>query len=140
VLVLDTFSGSPRCSRFDSLRTKQEYTLPEGYPEMLRRHAASLGISDQIDVWPGEFCQTFTSLERHPLQFSFAHIDANLYESTWHACNFVMPRMVSGSVVVFDDYHGPCDLGARLAIDRYLGNQQLKPIRLSGTSAYLLLS
>lgn len=137
ILMFDTFSGSPEGTKYDSLRTKREYVLPARYCDTLRRQAAALGVEEQVEIHAGEFRETFKALEERPLRFSFAHIDANLYESTWDACNFVMPRMAGGGAVVFDDYHGPCDLGARLAIDRYLAPAKRRPKRLAGNSAVL---
>jgi O-methyltransferase len=139
ILMFDTFDGSPRGSKYDSLRQAREYLLPRDYPTTLWQLAVSLGVDDQLEIHPGCFTDTFPRLANRDLRFSFAHIDANLYQSTWEACNFVIPRVAPGGVVVFDDYHGPCDLGARLAIDRYFANSKIRPARLSGTSAYLRL-
>ncbi|MGH7140303.1 MAG: TylF/MycF/NovP-related O-methyltransferase [Pirellulales bacterium] len=137
IFVLDTFSGSPPNSKYDSLRPKREYVLPPDYVATLKRQAASIGVEDRVEIHRGEFIETFKSLEKRPLQLSFAHIDANLYRSTLDACEFVIPRMSTHGFVVFDDYHGPCDLGARLAIDRYLDESKRRPLRLAGSSAFL---
>jgi hypothetical protein len=70
-------------------------------------------------------------------RFSFAHVDANIYEGTRDACAFVIPRMNAGGVVVFDDYNGLMDLGARLAIDEYLAGHGMRPQPLAECSAFL---
>lgn len=137
VLALDTFAGSPAGGAEDSLRRQAEYPLPADFVAVLRRQAETLGIAETIEIHPGLFSGTFRRLAERNLSFAFAHIDANLYQSTWEACEFVVPRMAPGGAIVFDDYHGPCDLGARLAIDRYLAPRKLRPVRLSGTSAWL---
>lgn len=137
VMILDTFSGSPAGVEIDSLRTKREYILPGGYPDLLRQQAEQLGVAGRVEIHTGTFNETFEKLATKALSFSFAHIDANLFQSTWDACRFVIPRIVSGGAVVFDDYHGPCDLGARLAIDRYFANSHARPRRLAGSSAWL---
>lgn len=140
VILFDTFRGSPAGSRHDTLRPNPEYFLPPDYPDALWRQATAMGIGDRLEVHAGIFRETFADLAHEPLRFSFAHIDANLFESTSDACAFVVPRMVPAGLVVFDDYHGPCDLGARLAIDRYFHDRSERPCRLSGNSAWLRIS
>lgn len=137
VLLLDTFSSSPRGGALDTLRTKPEYGLPDGYVPALLRQAACLGVEDRVELHQGTFRETFEKLSGDNRRFSLAHIDANLYQSTLDACRFVMPRIAAGGAVVFDDYHGPCDLGARLAIDEFLAPKSLQPRRLAGSSAVL---
>ncbi|HEX5446679.1 MAG TPA: class I SAM-dependent methyltransferase [Pirellulales bacterium] len=137
VLLLDTFRGSPGGCAFDSLRTTREYVLPEDHVGALRRQAEALGVNDRIEVHQGTFQESFERLATRDARFALAHIDANLYQSTLEACRFVIPRVAAGGAVVFDDYHGPCDLGARLAIDQFLAPAGQRPRRLAGSSAVL---
>lgn len=113
--------------------------MPESFIHSLREQAIVLGVDDRLEAHAGVFRETFERVRGSDLHFSFGHIDANLYESTLDACRFVLPRIAAGGAVVFDDYHGPCDLGARLAIDSYLAKRGLRPNRLSGSSACLWL-
>jgi O-methyltransferase len=39
-------------------------------------------------------------------KFCFAHLDMDLYVSTKQALEFIVPRLVPGGVIVFDDYGG----------------------------------
>jgi hypothetical protein len=137
-LLLDTFRGMPTPSRFDGGRHAGEFAPESDQAEALRAQASALGVADRVEVHAGLFADTFSNLEGRPLGFAFAHIDANLYASTFEACSFVLPRMhSSGGAVVFDDYNGVCDLGARLAIDRYFRGRPERPRPLAVTSAYL---
>jgi hypothetical protein len=45
--------------------------------------------------------------------------------------------MNAGGTIVFDDYNGVCDLGARLAIDRSLRNRPERPQPLAASSAFV---
>ena len=119
VLLLDTFSGMPAPSIYDAGRSAGEFVPAADQAAILRQQATKLGVADQVKVHCGLFSETFAALNTDPLRFAFAHIDANIYSSTLEACEFVMPRMNEDGAVVFDDYNGVCDLGARLAIDRY---------------------
>ena len=64
------------------------------------------------------------------------HIDANIYTGTKQACEFTIPRTSPGGIIVFDDYNGMCDLGARLAIDQFFAKQRVRLTPLAESSAY----
>jgi hypothetical protein len=137
VYMLDTFSGVERTSEFDVSRNGREFTAEPGQVDRIRRQAEQLGVLSRISIHQGLFADSFTRLAECTSRFAFAHIDANLYDSTFEACEFVLPRMSPGAAVVFDDYNGVCDLGARLAIDRSLSARHLRPAPLAGSSALL---
>lgn len=139
-LLLDTFCGPPPSSRFDNGRSASEFAQATDQAAILRQQADLLGVADRIMIHRGLFCDTFARLQEQTRRFAFAHIDANIYASTLEACAFALPRMNEGSMVVFDDYNGVCDLGARLAIDEYFRNrpERLKP--LAGCSACVAIN
>jgi hypothetical protein len=137
VLLLDTFAGSPPVGPFDVARRAGEFVPPDNQIDVIRQQAEALGVADRVEVHRGLFAATFRRLQERPSRFAFVHIDANLYHSTWEACGFTLPRTSPGGLVVFDDYNGVCDLGARLAIDHYLAGTAGKPLPLAGSSAYL---
>jgi hypothetical protein len=137
VLMLDTFKGIPPTSRFDVSRNPGEFVPPPDQITVINQQAAALGVADRIEVHQGLFAETFDVLQRRDLHFAFVHIDANIYQGTWEACRFTIPRTLPGGVVVFDDYNGVCDLGARLAIDQFCAAKGLKPLPLAGSSALI---
>jgi O-methyltransferase len=94
-------------------------------------------VDDRVEVCQGLFCDTFKTLEKRDLKFAFVHIDANIYQGTLEACQFTVPRISSGGAVVFDDYNGPCDLGARLAIDQFFSGREVRLLPLAGSSVWL---
>jgi hypothetical protein len=135
VLMLDTFEGMPETSAYDSMRTSGEFAPPAGWPDVIRGQIAALGVEDRVEVHQGLFADTFASWTDRDLRFAFAHVDANIYQGTLDACEYVLPRMAIRGAVVFDDYNGITDLGARLAIDTVLGDK--RPAPLAECSAYL---
>jgi hypothetical protein len=135
VHMLDTFQGIPETSRFDVSRHRGEFVALEDQVDVIWQQAEQLGVHDRIEVHQGLFSESFARWEGGNPRFAFGHIDANIYQGTIEACEFVIPRTSQGGLVVFDDYNGVCDLGARLAIDRYLAGQSLKPTPLAGSSA-----
>ena len=137
VLLLDTFSGISFRSAYDTGRRDDEFSLEGDQVGRILQQAAVLGVEERIEIHRGLFADTFQSLSQRPVAFAFAHIDANLYQSTKEACHFTIPRVSQGGIVVFDDYNGICDLGARLAIDEYLSAKALRAAALAACSAYI---
>jgi hypothetical protein len=135
--MLDTFAGMPATSRHDLSRREGEF-LPSGDAiARIREQASILGVGDRVEVCQGLFCDTFKTFEKRNLKFAFVHIDANIYQGTLDACQFTIPRMSAGGAAVFDDYNGPCDLGARLAIDQFFSGRNVRLLPLAGSSVWL---
>jgi O-methyltransferase len=72
---------------------------------------------DQVVFRKGLFAQTLN--DDAPL--CFAHLDGDWYESTLSALEGTWPRLVSGAIMVVDDYHA-WD-GCRRAVDDYFANR-----------------
>lgn len=139
VLMLDTFAGMPAVSGYDLARQSGEFRPPAEQVELIRRQAEALGVADRVALHKGLFTETFPALARTDPHFALVHIDANIYQGTLDACRFTIPRVSPGGAVVFDDYNGVCDLGARLAIDEYFAGQGIKPRPLAASSAWVRL-
>jgi O-methyltransferase len=138
VLLLDTFSGTPATSPFDVGRQAGEFVPSADQVAAIAHQAQQLGIADRIRIHQGLFSDSFARMADRANRFAFVHIDANIYQGTLEACEFTMPRTLPGGIVVFDDYNGVCDLGARLAIQNYCrGREGLWPRMLAGSSAYV---
>ena len=137
VLLLDTFAGVSSLSSYDTGRNEDEFAMTGDPVGQIRHQATALGIQDRIEIHRGLFAEIFPYLSQRALSFAFAHIDANLYQSTKEACAFTMPRVSERGIVVFDDYNGVCDLGARLAIDEKLLSTGINPTPLATCSAYV---
>jgi O-methyltransferase len=56
-------------------------------------------------------------------QLCFAHIDVDLYEPTLESIKFFYPRVVSGGIILCDDYGFATCPGARRAIDEYMADR-----------------
>jgi Methyltransferase domain len=121
----------------DGERQDNEFIVEADFAAKLGAIASTLGVADQITIHQGLFEKTFPEYSTGAKLCKFAHVDANVYSSTKQACQFLASVLEEDAVVVFDDYHGVTDLGARLAIDQTFCLQQGKPRRLRGTSAVM---
>ncbi len=137
-LLLDTFRGSPAPGEHDHMRQEGDYAPGDDWARVLAGQAAALGVAGEIEIHEGLFADTFAALAgRADLAFAFVHVDANTYSSTLEACRFTLERAAPGAGVVFDDYNGVLDLGARLAIDECLAATGATPEPLAWCSAYV---
>jgi len=137
IMVLDTFQGMPATSRFDGRRPTGEFAPPEDQVRIIQAQATKLQVDDRLEVCQGLFADTFASWSDRKPQFSFVHIDANIYQGTLDACHYCIPRTAPGGRIVFDDYNGLNDLGARLAIDQALIRSGVRPVPLAHCSAII---
>lgn len=71
-------------------------------------------------------------------QFSFVHIDVDLYEPTRDSIEFFYPRLSPGGILVCDDYNCTTCPGAIKAVDEYLADRPEKMIGLSGGGGYII--
>jgi hypothetical protein len=139
VLMCDTFAGMPAVSGFDLSRQDGEFRPPPDQVDLIRKQANALGVEDRVEIHQGLFADTLPPLAARGETFAFVHIDANIYQGTLDACRLTIPRVARGGAVVFDDYNGVCDLGARLAIDEYFSGRGVKPVPLTASSACVWL-
>ena len=59
------------------------------------------------------------------LKFSFVHIDVDLYQPTLDCLEFFFPKLVSGGIIVCDDYNSSQFPGAKNAWDYYFKDKKI---------------
>jgi len=114
--LFDSFSGLPKqviredCDGTVRPQTvKFENTSPEEVVKYIKGN-------DNIVIKEGIFPDTSVGLEDKT--FAFAHIDADLYQSTLDALNFFYPRLVKSGAIMVHDYNHNWD-GVKKAIDEF---------------------
>jgi hypothetical protein len=107
--AFDSFQGFPAIKGLDALSndfSETNFAFPlEDFKRKLR--AASVDAS-KVAVVPGYFedtCRAQTIEEHGMKAASIIHIDCDLYESTKACLNFILPLLVDGTVVIFDDWY-----------------------------------
>jgi hypothetical protein len=71
-------------------------------------------------------------------QWSFAHVDVDLYEPTRACLEYFLPRLVPGGVIVCDDYGSPAFPGAARAWDEVCEDRALPFVELPTGQAVIL--
>lgn len=57
-------------------------------------------------------------------RFSFVHVDLDMYDAVRHACDFIFPRVLTGGMILFDDYKVRSTPGATKAIDEFFEDKE----------------
>jgi len=116
--LFDTFSGMPDEQSIDKHKAGDfDDTSIEAVSHLLNDR-------QNIVFRQGYFPTTTQGLEGE--RFSFVHIDGDLYQSTLDALEFFYPRMVSGGIMIFDDYEWPHCPGVKKAMDEFLHDKPEK--------------
>ena len=90
--------------------------------EQVKRNLASTGFpANKLRFVVGPVEKTIP--EHAPEKISILRLDTDWYESTRHELEHLMPRLVSGGILIIDDYgHWQ---GCRRAVDEYLRSHKL---------------
>lgn len=90
----------------------------------------------KIELIKGWIPTTFQDYEER--RFAFAHVDVDLYQATKDCLAFIYPRMVSGGIILFDDYGYSECAGAKKAVDEFLTDKPEILISLPTAQAFLI--
>jgi O-methyltransferase len=100
VFLCDTFSGVVKASERDSHYHGGEHA--DTSVDIVRQLATKMGL-DNIQLLKGIFPDA-TGDKIEDMRFSLCHIDVDVYESAKQVTEWVWPRLVTGGVIVYDDY------------------------------------
>jgi O-methyltransferase len=123
VHVYDSFEGLPDVGEGftpGTMRTMADTLLANFFRDGVRPPSIHLGWFDRLT--PKDI----------PAQIAFAHLDGDLYASTMQAWHLIYDRLVSGAVVLVDDYDDPYFEGPRRACDEFLADKPERAVPLMG--------
>ena len=114
--LFDTFKGLPSLGKLD-----ESIELKRGiYKYRLKDVETNLKDYTNIYYYPGIF--PFTSIPIRTKQFSFVHLDCDLYKSTISALKFFYPRLNKGGIILSHDY--PNLSGVKRAFDEFFSDKK----------------
>lgn len=123
ILLFDTFAGLPAADR-----ARDIYREGELADTSLEEVRAYLRDCPNVRFYKGLFADTLPAVRDH--RFCLVHVDVDLYASVRECCAFFYPRMVSGGIMVFDDYGFLSCPGARQAVDDFFAEKREAPVYL----------
>lgn len=93
-------------------------TFSDTSVELLMRLMAPYSFATIV---PGFFAECFPQYPA--LTLSFCHVDSDLEVSVRECCEYVVPRLSPGGIIVFDDYGFPSCRGAKAAVDAFFAHR-----------------
>lgn len=120
VYLFDTFSGLPAVSEGINMNNKRFNDTS------LRSVKSFLQDCPNVTLYQGTFPDTASAIEDK--NFSFIHIDVDLYKSVKDCLEFFYHRMVTGGIIVIDDYDSWAWPGVKNAVSEFLADKKEYPI------------
>lgn len=75
------------------------------------------------ELYAGWIPEVFNQIDN--LQYSYVHIDVDLYQPTKNSIEYFWPKIVPGGVIICDDYGSYKTIGARKAMDDFFGKENI---------------
>lgn len=125
----DTFCGMPQVDAAKDNHHKEGNFSETSYENVKN----FLKDVPNIVLYKGIFPHTTANII--DIDFSFVHIDADIYPSVLAACNFFYPRMSPGGIIISDDYGSLSCVGAKIAMDEFFSRKPEQITRGFGSQA-----
>lgn len=136
--VYDSFEGLPEKQAEDQSRAGDQFVAGEllATKKQFLLNYKKAGLAPPL-IHKGWF-SSLTD-DDIPGEVAFAFLDGDYYESIMTPLKLIWPRLVSGSVVVVDDYANEALPGAAKAVDEWLVQHSIKRLRVEHSLAILYL-
>ena len=120
----DTFEGFPKFDKNKNPTWKVGELNDTAYDDV--KHFIS---NDNVILIKGIFPDTIKEIPENT-QFSFIHIDTDLYEGTLAGCEYFYDKITPGGAILVDDYGFLSCPGVKRAVDCFFKNKSEVPIYL----------
>jgi O-methyltransferase len=131
--LFDSFEGLPKVDQ-EKDKWFNEGEFSAGSVECVRELLSP--FLNFIDIRQGWIPETFHGLDDN--SYALVHLDLDLYQSTLDCCNYFYPRLVTGGVLVFDEYGFAAAEGEKDAVDEFFVDKPETPIVLPTGQAIVL--
>lgn len=122
VKLFDTFTGMPEVSEYD-LHKKGDFADTD--LDLVR---STFIAFPNVEIYAGFIPDTFPEDD----VIAFAHVDVDIFQSVWDCCEYIVPRLSPGGVIVFDDYGFPSCPGAKKAVDEFFSPEHMQKLGVEG--------
>lgn len=126
--LFDTFEGLP------TVDNKEEYFKKGQFPSNYIKVKKYLSKYKNVWINKGLFPKTAKPISKR--NFSFVHLDVDIYKSTLDCLNFFYPHMIKGGIIISHDYS--CAKGVKRAFINFFKNKTEDIIELSTTQCLVI--
>lgn len=142
--LIDSFEGLSEPGAADQFAVPEadgkaatRQSVPQGeFSGSIDAARAALKDFPQVAIHRGWIPGVFAELPES--RWSFVHIDVDLYEPTYASLAYFHPRLVSGGVIICDDYGSAVFPGAYRAWNRYCDEHALAYVVLDTGQSVIL--
>lgn len=124
--VFDSFEGLSKPSRFDKKVDNSFIGMFSSGENNLRK---VLSDFPNVNILKGWIPDVFSKVSKQ--KYSFVHLDVDLAEPTIKSLEFFWPQMLSGGIILCDDYGSKMWLGTKIQTDNFVVDNKISYLRLS---------
>lgn len=132
--LIDTFEGLPKTSSVDRNEVNNVSYAKGQYKADIARVKKYLQQYSNVKIYKRKFPENSKDLEGK--NFSFVHLDLDLYQSTYDCLQFFYYRMSKGGVILTHDYQNA--FGVRKAFDTFFADKPEIIIELACSQAIVV--
>ena len=126
LFLCDTWSGVPK-SKIDSSDLYCGNEHHDATIQQVTRLFFDLKLDDlNIEILEGIFPDETSKLIPENTKFKYVSLDTDIYESTHECFNFLWPNIVSGGIVIIDDYLWPNTPGITKFVNELARKKEFK--------------
>ncbi len=140
--IFDSFEGLSPPTEEDRITDKTigggklQFAKPAGtYAATAEEVQKLLTPFPQVVYHKGWIPRSFQGLSEQT--YKFVHIDLDFYTPIRGSVEYFYPRLVTGGIIVFDDYGSLKWPGAKKAVDEYCEKHRIRPLLLSTGQAVI---
>lgn len=130
--LFDTFEGMP--DLISSVDTHKKGDLKDTTFEDVKKLMSPFS---RVNIHKGLFSDTFKNIQSDS-KFKFVHCDADIYQSVYQTTEFFYPRLISGGMMIYDDYGWASTKGAQKAVLDFFKDKPEYPIYLPTRQAFII--
>jgi len=131
--LFDTFEGMPETNPNIDVHNEGDFakTSIEKVKTFVEAGPGS------VYIYQGIFPETVEDFDED-ITFKFVHIDVDIYKSTKEGFEFFYDKMISGGIMVCDDYGFKTCPGAKKAVDEFFKDRDENPIYIPTGQAIII--
>lgn len=127
--LFDTFSGMTEPAAQDGFKGNEkrinDFVTSKSSLEEVRANFEKVGLlSDNIVFVQGDVCKTLENPANIPEKIALLRLDTDMYASTKAELEALYPKLVSGGILIIDDYGDTGWIGSGIATDEYFAKNK----------------